>query len=227
MSNEKIYTIRISEAMEKKCGCPLCEMQKELEKDETERILGASMMEPDVRKATNEQGFCTRHLESLLAKPSRLSLALILQTHTDELSKKLFSPAPFKKTPDPKKQIQLMEKREKSCYLCGRINRFMTAACAAFAYMYKSMPDFEGKIKEQPCFCLKHLHMLLEAGQSELSKDAYRAFADTLNAVTGKYMQKLSGDIDWFCKKFDYRYKDADWKDSKDAVERAVNLLKE
>ena len=53
MSNEKIYTIRISEAMEKKCGCPLCTVESDLQNDEVERILGASMMEPNVRVQTN------------------------------------------------------------------------------------------------------------------------------------------------------------------------------
>ena len=43
--------------MNQKCGCPLCTVEDKLEADELERILGAAMMEPDVRVKTNEQGF--------------------------------------------------------------------------------------------------------------------------------------------------------------------------
>ena len=74
MSNEKIYTIRITEAMNQKCGCPLCTVEDKLDADELKRILGAAMMEPDVRIKTNEQGFCENHLERLLGMSNKLSL---------------------------------------------------------------------------------------------------------------------------------------------------------
>ena len=35
-------------------------------------------------------------------------------------------------------------------------------------------------------------------------------------------LNRIIEDVDWFQKKFDYRFKDADWKDSKDAVQRAM-----
>ena len=35
-------------------------------------------------------------------------------------------------------------------------------------------------------------------------------------------MQRLSDDLDWFCDKFDYRNKDADWRTSKDALPRGL-----
>ncbi len=35
-------------------------------------------------------------------------------------------------------------------------------------------------------------------------------------------MQRLSEDLDWFCDKFDYRNKDADWRTSKDALPRGM-----
>ncbi len=67
---ETIYTIPVNEAFEasaadKSCGCPICALYNKLEEDELDLILGASMMEPDVRVKTNEQGFCEKHLELL------------------------------------------------------------------------------------------------------------------------------------------------------------------
>lgn len=228
MSNEKIYTIRITEAMNEKCGCPLCTVEKKLVSDELERISGAAMMEPDVRIKTNEQGFCGEHLEMLFESANKLSLALMLQTHLEALSKKLYADSVplLKKSPDPKKQLAVLEKKRRSCYLCARVNEFMNATYSAFAYMYKSDGEFDKRIRQQPYFCLKHMRLLMEAGARELSKDACREFCKTLSDVNSAYAEALAGDIDWFCKKFDYRYKDEDWKNSKDSVERAVRYLK-
>ena len=228
MSNEKIYTIRITEAMNEKCGCPLCTVESRLEKDELERILGAAMMEPDVRVKTNEQGFCKTHLEAMLGMSNKLSMALMLQTHLAEFSKKLYKDTVplLKNTPDPKKQTAVLDKKRHSCYLCARINGFMNAAYSAFVYMYKTDGGFDGKMREQPYFCLNHTRLLFETAARELSKDSCREFCKTVNDINCAYAKSLAEDIDWFCKKFDYRYKDEDWRNSKDSVERAVKFLK-
>ena len=227
MSNEKIYTIRITEAMNEKCGCPLCTVERKLESDELERILGAAMMEPDVRIKTNEQGFCGRHLDALFAMPNKLSLALILQSHMASLSKKLYSDSIslLKKTPDPKKQLAILEKKRTSCYVCSRKGEFMNATYGAFAYMYKANEGFEQKLKDQPYICLKHTQLLFSAAARELSKESFKSFCDTVNQINEGYAAELQSDIEWFCKKFDYRYKDEDWKNSKDSVERAIKFL--
>lgn len=228
MSTEKIYTIRISEAMEKKCGCPLCTVEQNLENDEVERILGASMMEPNVRVQTNAQGFCGAHLDAMLAKSNKLSLALMLSTHMQELNKKVFADCVplMLKTPDPKKQVAALTKKAQSCYLCARKREFMNATYNAFVYMYKSMDDFDARLREQPNLCLRHTRLVFDAAAKSLSKDVLKKFAAAVNDINMKYATELVEDVEWFCKKFDYRYKDADWKNSKDAVERAVAFLK-
>jgi hypothetical protein len=40
------------------------------------------------------------------------------------------------------------------------------------------------------------------------------------------YMKELNDDISWFCKKFDYRYDQEPWYNSKDAVERSIRFLR-
>ena len=64
---EKIYTIPVNEAFEASaadhaCGCPFCALYNKLELNEIDIILGASMMEPDIRIETNKKGFCKEHL---------------------------------------------------------------------------------------------------------------------------------------------------------------------
>ena len=63
---EQIYTIPVNEAFDlvseqPDLGCPFCRLYKKLQSDEIDIILGASMMEPDIRIKTNEQGFCLSH----------------------------------------------------------------------------------------------------------------------------------------------------------------------
>ena len=39
-------------------------------------------------------------------------------------------------------------------------------------------------------------------------------------------MNRIYEDVSWLIEKFDYRNKDADWRNSKDAVPRAMQKLK-
>ena len=67
---ETIYTIPINEAFEKRCGCPLCTLRRKLEHDSLDYILGAAMMEPDVRTETNKSGFCAQHYSVMIGMNS-------------------------------------------------------------------------------------------------------------------------------------------------------------
>lgn len=79
---EQIYTIPVSEAFETRNGkCPLCLLRGKWEQNELDLILGASMMEPDIRIQTNEKGFCNNHLHKMYEKGNRLPLALTLESH--------------------------------------------------------------------------------------------------------------------------------------------------
>ena len=84
---EKIYTIPVNDAFNVQDGCPFCRMYKTLEDNELDIILGASMMEPDIRIETNKLGFCREHYEKMFGMKNRLSLALMLESHLDELIK--------------------------------------------------------------------------------------------------------------------------------------------
>ena len=83
---DSIYTIPISEVFEPKCGCPICTLQDILENRCIEYILGAAMMEPDVRIETNKYGFCNNHYEKMFSKNNKLSLALMIKSHLEELA---------------------------------------------------------------------------------------------------------------------------------------------
>jgi hypothetical protein len=62
---ESIYTIPVNEAFEEYESeeklCPFCRLYKKLQENELDLILGASMMDPDIRIKTNKTGFCSKH----------------------------------------------------------------------------------------------------------------------------------------------------------------------
>ncbi len=226
---EQIYTIPVNEAFEdcaadKSCGCPFCRIYNKLEDNELELILGASMMEPDVRIQTNKEGFCRTHYDMMFTKKNRLGMALTLESHLAELKNdirdgKLFS-SPGQK---PMKRIQ---KLEDSCYVCRRIEFNFIHMIETAVLLFESDPAFKEKFNAQPYFCLPHYRMLLEEGAHRLDKKKYAEFEKQAAGIVNAYLEELEGDISWFCKKFDYRYDAEPWYNSKDAVERSMKFLR-
>ena len=88
---ETIYTIPVNEAYDIDCECPLCELEKKLEKEAIEYSLGPAMMEPDFRTESNEKGYCNKHFKMMFQSPNKLPLALVLDTHLDETRNRLES----------------------------------------------------------------------------------------------------------------------------------------
>jgi len=223
------FTIPVNEAFEASaadpaCGCALCALYRKLEEDELELILGASMMEPDVRIKTNESGFCRTHYDMMVTRKNRLGMALTLESHLAELSKEIrdggFGGG------QGNKPIKRIGELECSCYVCRRIEYNFEHMVDTAVWLWESDEEFAPKLKAQPYFCLPHYKKLLSYGQKRLGKKKQPAFAEACARVVEGYMEKLSGDVSWFCKKFDYRYKDEPWNDSKDAVERAIRFLR-
>ena len=226
---EQIYTIPVNEAFEasaadKSCGCPFCALYNKLEDDELELILGASMMEPDVRIQTNKEGFCRTHYDMMFTKKNRLGMALTLESHLDELSKeikdgKIFSPAGAR----PMKRISALEE---SCYVCRRIEFNFSHMIETAVLLWEQDETFRPKLAAQPYFCLPHYRRLLTIASGRLDKKKFPEFEKICAGIVNGYMDELKEDISWFCKKFDYRYDNEPWYNSKDAVERSMKFLR-
>ncbi|MBE6630549.1 MAG: hypothetical protein E7624_06845 [Ruminococcaceae bacterium] len=229
---QQIYTIPVHEAFEAgaadhKCGCPLCALYRKLEENELDLILGASMMEPDVRIKTNEKGFCRTHYDMMFVRKNRLGMALTLESHLNELrndlSTGLIAGLVTKPGSTPLRRI---EKLEKSCYVCERIDFHFQHMAETVVLLFEAEEAFADKIKSQPYFCLPHYRLLLEKAQARLQKKKLADFFNIVEGVQKHYLDTLCEDVSWFCKKFDYRYEDEPWKNSKDSVERAMAFLR-
>ncbi len=220
---EQIYTIPVNEAFEAADGCPFCRLYEKLEENELDLILGASMMEPDVRIKTNEQGFCKDHYNKMFVRKNRLGMALTLESHLDELRKEIkdspLSPAGTR----AKKRIGALEE---SCYICSRIAFHFEHMFETAVLLYDRDEAFRPKMLATPYFCLPHYRRALSTAERRLQKKKAAAFAKDAASVVEPYFDSLREDVSWFCKKFDYRYDDEPWYNSKDAVERAIKFLR-
>lgn len=228
---EQIYTIPVNEAFEKvreedSHTCPFCLMYNRLDDNELDLILGASMMEPDVRQKTNALGFCPEHLSLLFERGKRLPLALMLESHLDSLADDLsgnMSSMFIAKTGE--NSIKRLEKLETSCYVCERIEYNFSRMVETAALLWQKDESFRQKVEDAPYFCLRHYGRFLAAGKERLAKKEFAEFYRQVSAVENRYFDKLRADVSWFCKKFDYRYENEPWGDAKDAPERAHEFL--
>ena len=226
---EQIYMIPVTEAFaataeNPECGCPLCRLFKKLQEDELDIILGASMMEPDIRIKTNEQGFCLTHYNMMLGRRRMLGMGLMLESHLAEVEKKLKGPAIL--GDKRASALNAIGKLEDDCYVCTRINKNLAAMVSTTVYLWEQ--DYNGFRKlfgAQPWFCMPPYRAMLEYASRKLSKKSYHAFYDAAYSIQEKYLKELSGDVSWFCKKFDYRYEEEPWYNSKDSVKRAIKFL--
>ncbi len=225
---EKIYTIPVNEAFDKVVekpseGCPFCVLYHKLESDEIDIILGASMMEPDIRIKTNELGFCRRHFDQMFVKNNRLGLALILESHLNDVREFCelggFLGARTQAIPEK------LDKLGHSCYVCERINHSFSKMLENSVYLYDTESEFRQKVKSIPYICLPHYSLFLANGKSHLNKKKLPDFQKAVAEVVNKYFDELRGDVSHFCKKFDYRYENEPWGNSKDAVERAIKFI--
>lgn len=221
---ESILTIPISEILEPRDGCPICRMRDMLEQRTVEYIMGAAMMEPDVRIETNRAGFCHTHFRQMMKQKNRLSLALMLQTHLAAVDQQLFS---RKKLFEPKNaRKQKLSQINESCFVCEKVDWGMERLMRTFFEMY-SHADIKQLMSEQEYICLPHYDLLQSLAPAYLQKQELDSFTKMLSGLTEKYIAALYEDVSHYCNMYDYRNtgKDADWGNSKDSIERAIRFL--
>lgn len=237
---EKIYTIPVNEAYDTDCECPLCELEKKLEKEAVEYALGPAMMEPDFRTESNEKGYCRNHFKMMFHSPNKLPLALVLDTHLNEVRRKLDKlkvdaeeaenekKSLFKKgTPTNVAQdiSQLLSKLECGCMVCEKVNHTMERYVDVLLYMWATDDEFKTKFDRSKGVCLKHLKMLADASSVSLKERDRKPFISALLKKECSELSRIQDDIHKFTLKFDYRNANMEWGTAKDAPWRTVEKL--
>lgn len=224
---ESILTIPVNEVFEPKCGCPICAMRNSVEEHMCEYIMGAAMMEPDVRIETNALGFCHTHYNDLLRQSNRLSLALMLDTHLAELRSELFEKksALFSKKDNAKKYSGIGQ----TCFVCSYVNRGVEHMLETVFTMFAKDEGFRKLYSEQEYICIPHYRQLMISAQSVLKKTELKAFEEATDALVERYVKSLNDDVHTFCSSYDYRNKgmlhNEGMEHVRASIERAIEFL--
>lgn len=225
--DDKLYTIPVKEAFENDGECPICRMYEEIEHSVIEFTMGPSYMEDDIRFQTDEKGFCDIHSRKLYGYNNRLGFAIIMNTHLQKTTKDIKKLADnakgglFKKK-DNSALIDYIENLNNSCFVCERVDSTFERYIATIYHLWKYDKDFADKYKESKGFCTKHYAILLKGAKNDISGSVYDEFVEVTNRIYLDNMERVQGDVEWFVDKFDYRFKDEPWKNSKDALPRCL-----
>ncbi len=239
---EKLYTIPLNDAVNENDECPFCFIERKLEQDAIDYTLGAcaSYMESDTREKTDEIGFCREHMMKMFSYGNALGNALILDTHykklLDEMKEKFSSYKPGKSSSKghlrrsgagAENPIHAWtQEKDKSCFICRNIEDTFARYLETFFYLYRGDESFRRKILNGKGFCLHHFGILTEAADQYLKEKERADFYPQMFDLMEKNFARVSEDISWFVKKYDYRYQNADWKDSRDALQRGMQKLR-
>ncbi|MBR6533812.1 MAG: hypothetical protein IKT44_05240 [Clostridia bacterium] len=221
---QDICTIPVSEVFEVNDGCPICRMKETVEKRIVEYIMGPAMMEPDVRIETNKQGFCERHFDMMLNSRGRLQLALILESHIDEIGKNIFEKKLFNSA---SKKGDKAKKLSESCFVCSKVEWGFENMIKTIFLSYENDRDFREMFNSQDYVCLKHYEYLMNSTEKKNLKKYNSEFENNLSRITGEYIKSLYSDLQKYRSMYDYRANNGekDWGTSRDVVERTVAFL--
>lgn len=238
---EQLYTIPLNDAVNAQDECPFCFIHRSIEQDLLDFVLGSgsSYMEADIREQTDKAGFCRYHFQKMFDYGNTLGNAWILKTHYQRMIREMqqefssFRPGKnsllgkFKKAEGSENTIGMwIRAKENSCYICSQYKDTYERYLDTFFYLWKNDDSFRKKIQDGKGFCLPHFGDLCETADRKLSDKEKQEFYDGLLPVMEANMQRISEDVSWLVEKFDYRNKDADWKNSKDAIQRGMQKLK-
>jgi hypothetical protein len=231
---ERIYTIPINEAFDKYEGCPLCRLRDKLEEQTLSYVLGAAMMEPDVRIEMNAQGFCHKHFDNLFNMKNKLALALILESHLDEVRQKLDIKGSGGKKPlfGAKKQEQedaadSFGSLSKGCFVCSKIRHTEARYYSNTIYLWENDRAFREKLIKQPYFCVSHFAGLLKCAKSVLKQEAYIELYNVMTELEERYIRALREDVTGFCVSFDHRNAEKPLSEGqRQSIEKAIKLLR-
>lgn len=223
---EELYTIPVMDGFRKDCECALCAMRHAAEERAIGFILSPSYMETDVRDQTNELGFCPTHLQKLYARQNALGLALMLQSYLSHQRQNIEAAVgarPICRRANKEGAVAACRRRvTDSCYLCTQVDTTMERCLEAFFFLFKKEASFADTLWNSRGFCLEHFLLLYERSQDFLSGRSLQDFQAQLYELEQKNLDRMKKELDWFIRKFDYRFRDESWKNSKDALPRSM-----
>ena len=234
---EQLHTIPVNEAFLSGDECPFCYLRRQSEQRHLRYVAGpsASYMEPEVREVTDKTGFCPSHLKKLYDYGNALGSALMLQTYYARILEQLRGEIEVFERPEPKKLFsklkesteglwKTMQEEVAGCYICNQLEESMDRYYRTFFALLKE-PEFRSRVENCKGFCLEHFGQLLRVAETKLPNAQRQWFYDTLFPLQEANLVRVKEDLDWLIAKYDYRNAGADWRNSRDALQRTMQKL--
>lgn len=254
---EKLYTIELTDAVKSGDECLFCYLERKLEQENLEFVLGSSYMESDVREQTSKKGFCRHHTKMMYDYGNTLGNAWILKPRMEHMRQefnrqaqscqgKAGGRAPGIKGGSWLNRLrhgeaeglsgsrqgsvmsefsQWLDSEEKHCYICGRMQEIYGRMLDTFVYMMCSDAEFARMVMESKGFCFSHFADVTAVCKEKMKPQEQDRWIPELCGLMSRNLDRIQEDIDWLIEKYDYRNKDADWKQSRDAVQRTMQKL--
>lgn len=236
---EQIDTIPVNDAFASGDECPFCYLERKAEQSTVRYVAGpgASYMEPEVREVTDRLGFCTHHTKTLYDYGNTLGNALMLQTYYAWILKDFMNEAEAPDIPEKKSLFsgkkpqtvkdaywQRLQKKVDSCFICERVDYHMERYYDTFFTMLKD-EAFRKSVEQSKGFCIRHFAGLLQQAEGKLPSKCRDWFYPAVYGVMQENLVRVKEDLDWLVAKYDYRNAKADWKNSRDALQRAMQKM--
>ena len=195
-----IDTGLIKEKFNTSCECPLCEIQKVVEEQFLHEFLNDAVMEDNTRIKVGKLGFCARHVDMLLGRQNKLSVALQLGTRTEKL---LALMGNIKSVRQARKQADAIKKASTTCVLCDYVEESMVKYYKTIAQMFAKEKDFLGVLVKSKGFCLHHYAELLN--YSNYAGFLSNEYVNIISTIETRNIERLKSELKKFCDKHDYR----------------------
>jgi hypothetical protein len=229
MMKYQIDTIPVWEALEFQGNCLLCTLLAKTEAGEIGRVLGSSVMEPDVRVRTNELGICANHQRMMFQSGNRLAHALLMDTHSEQVLvklRKLQAQANRSRDAGATALADKLRALSGCCIVCETIQTHMERYVYTLLHLWKTDPKFRRQFENPKGVCILHAADLIEASQKHLGAPQRKEFTAMCLDLLHNNLTEDEKDLKWFTQKFDYQNQDKSWGNSKNAIERTVNRLR-
>lgn len=230
---EEIHIAPVNESFESGDECPFCYLERRTEQRCIRYVIGPgnSFMEPEVRDMTNREGFCAAHLKKLFDYGNPLGTGLIVRSYMARLQRELQQELDKGSLPPKRKLLKAETTQDStakwirgklaSCYICRSMEENMDRYYNTFFVLTKDK-EFRQKVESCKGFCMRHYAELLERAPQKLPLSQREWFYGLLPRLMTENLQRVQKDLNWFTEKFDYKNAKADWGNSRDALQRAM-----
>ena len=117
-----------------------------------------------------------------------------------------------------------MQQDVECCYICDRLEDNLGRYYHTFFALLKE-EEFRIRVENSKGFCMHHFSQLLHVAEEKLPNAQRQWFYDTVFSLMEENLNRVKDDLDWLITMHDYRNASADWKNSRDALQRTIQKL--